>query len=181
MDGSFFCAKCGKDSDRASRSGTRQTYCGKKACQRARKAKWKKHKMASDSDYVANQKRCYQKWQEANPGYWQHYRQTNPDKAKTNRVLQQVRNHVRKQRHSGASEVIAKVDALIPRKHSEFSTVGEYHLIPLIAKVDALNVKNRCMCARLRVIAKVDSIAVFFDLTYKRPRPNEPQQEVRNL
>jgi hypothetical protein len=51
-----------------------QRYCGKEGCQRERKRKWQLNKMASDSDYRANQQDAYRAWRERNPDYWRRRR-----------------------------------------------------------------------------------------------------------
>ena len=66
-------------------------YCGKEACQRARKAAWQREKLRRDRDYRANQKQCQQDWCKANPGYWKKYRDAHPEQAERNRMLQQMR------------------------------------------------------------------------------------------
>ena len=52
-----------------------QQYCGRTECQRARKNAWQRNKMATDPDYVDNQRRARQSWQKNNPDYWRTYRQ----------------------------------------------------------------------------------------------------------
>ena len=113
----------------------------KPACRRAKKAAWKRHKMATDPDFKLDQKLSNQKWAQNNPGYWKDYRQRNPRKAQRNRTLQLVRNRRRAEHGSAERKVdfpsIAKVDASIA---NNFSFVGQFWLVPVIAKVDALKV-----------------------------------------
>ena len=100
-------------------------YCGKEACQRARKAAWQREKLRSDRDYRANQKQCQQDWCKANPGYWKKYRDAHPEQAERNRMLQQIRNRKRRLPAGGGQKcslegqavkmdasMIAKMDAL---------------------------------------------------------------------
>lgn len=61
----FVCLGCGKEKPSAPRSVGRQSYCGEKVCQKTRKAVWQRQKLARDSDYVANQRRCYEAWRRA--------------------------------------------------------------------------------------------------------------------
>ena len=118
-----------------------QKYCMKPACRRAKKAAWKRHKMATDPDFKLDRKLSNQKWAANNPGYWKRYRKRNPEKEKRNRILQTVRNRRKSERLKNESTLhassIAKVDASISNK---FSLVGQFYLVPVIAKVDALKV-----------------------------------------
>ena len=117
-----------------------QIYCMKPTCQLAKKAAWKRNKMRTDPDYRYNHKLANQKWARAHPGYWTKYRSDHPQYVERNRILQAVRN--RRRRHSSAQRVdserlIAKVDASIFNKNR---LLGQFYLVPVIAKVDALKV-----------------------------------------
>jgi len=116
-----------------------QCYCPRPECQRARKAAWKRYKMHSDPDYKFNQTLSNKKWAKANPGYWKAYRQRHPEKAERNRMLQSIRNPRRRSARKNRSDekLIAKVDASIV---NNFKVVGQYWLVPVIAKVNALKV-----------------------------------------
>jgi hypothetical protein len=116
-----------------------QVYCMKPACRRARKAAWKRNKMRTDPDYRFNQKLANQKWGKEHPGYWKEYRSRHQDYAKRNRILQAVRNRRRVTGHrpDAKGNLIAKVDASIFNKNR---MVGQFYLVPVIAKVDALKV-----------------------------------------
>ncbi len=118
-----------------------QCYCMKPECRRAKKAAWKRHKMATDPDFKRDQKLSNKKWAQNNPGYWKEYRRKNPEKAQRNRILQAIRNRRRpKNRKKNANTdipLIAKVDASIS---NDFRMVGQFWLVPVIAKVDALKV-----------------------------------------
>jgi hypothetical protein len=113
----------------------------KPECRRAKKAAWKRHKMATDPDFKRDQKLSNKKWAQNNPGYWKEYRRKNPEKAQRNRILQAIRNRRRpKNRKKNANTnipLIAKVDASIS---NDFRMVGQFWLVPVIAKVDALKV-----------------------------------------
>lgn len=111
----------------------------KSACRRARKAAWKRNKMQTDPDYRYNQKLANQKWAKGHPGYWKDYRSRHPEQVKRNRLLQAVRNRRRcsASQPEAGGEVIAKVDASIFNKNR---LVGQFYLVPVIAKVDALKV-----------------------------------------
>jgi hypothetical protein len=133
------CVYCGDYFDPSPRHKN-QTACRKVKCQRARKAAWQRHKIKTDPDYRFNQKVCQKHWAEANPGYWKEYRKKNPEKAERNRILQAVRN--RQARSSPLKEktdmsVIAKMDASKP---DNFEVLGQFWMVPVIAKMDALKV-----------------------------------------
>ena len=154
MSATFICLACGREDEVSARSGE-QNYCGFRACQNAGKAAWKRHRLAVDSDYRANQRRCYQDWCRENPGYWTDYRRDHPEQAERNRQMQRVRND-RRPRKRGAKpdpkvnakatpdpEVIAKVDASWIARLKSLENCDCW-LIPaekVIAKVDALKVK----------------------------------------
>jgi len=132
------CCSCGDVFARSVRHKN-QCYCPKPQFQRARKAAWKRYKMHSDPDYRFNQRLSNKKWAKANPGYWKAYRQKYPEKTARNRMLQSIRNRRRSSKLKNRSDVklIAKVDASIV---NDFKVVGQYWLVPVIAKVDALKV-----------------------------------------
>jgi len=85
-----------------------QEYCSDPDCQRARKRKWQKEKLANDSDYRANQAEAQRQWRGRNKEYWREYRRRNPAYTETNRIRQRERN---RRRRSGSG--IAKMDELI--------------------------------------------------------------------
>ena len=117
-----------------------QTACKKPECQRAKKADWQRHKLKTDPTYEASQKISQKQWAKANPGYWREYREKNPEKAERNRILQAIRNRKARSSHSVAkmdASLIAKMDA---SKSGNFQILGQYWLIPVIAKMDALKV-----------------------------------------
>ena len=129
------CVHCGKFFTRRNRE---QNYCKAPECQKARKAFWQRNKMYTDPDYKADQKLSQKKWVLANPGYWKEYRKNNPEKAERNRMLQSIRNRRRVKGHNANVKMdpwlIAKMDA---RKSNEFNPVGQFWLVPVIAKMDA--------------------------------------------
>ena len=132
------CCSCGDVFARSVRHKN-QCYCPKTECQKTRKAAWKRYKMHSDPDYKFNQTLSNKAWAKAHPGYWKVYRQRQPEQAERNRMLQTIRNRRRRTKHQNrcAAELIAKVDASIG---NNFKVVGQYWLVPVIAKVDALKV-----------------------------------------
>ena len=127
----ILCTYCGDFFDPSPRHKN-QTACKKLKCQQAKKAAWQRFKMKTDSIYSANQKSSQQKWLKATPGYWKAYRKRKPEKAERNRILQAIRN-----REARASSSDAKMD---PSKLDNFKVLGQFWLIPVIAKMDALKV-----------------------------------------
>ena len=128
-----------------------QRYCGEKACQRARKRKWQKEKLAVDPDYKANQRDCQIDWHTRHPGYYRKYRQEHPRYCQRNTLLQGCRN--------AKARVIATMDAFKP---APFNKPGAFYLLPLIATMDASAQKVLLIPMGydpLKVIAKEDSIA----------------------
>ena len=125
-----------------------QRYCKKPACQRARKAEWQRNKMATDPQYKADQKQSHYEWLRANPNYWKDYRKRNPKKAERNLILQIIRNRRRRKCKDSAAKmdapVIAKMDA---SKRNDFRLVGQFWLVPVIAKMDALKIILRTIPA----------------------------------
>jgi hypothetical protein len=133
------CVYCGDFFDPSPRHKN-QNACRKLDCQKAKKAAWQRHKMKTDPVYAANQKSSQQQWIKANPGYWKQYRKNNPDKAERNRICQAIRN--RRARSSPDpvgmdTALIAKMDA---SKSDSFQILGQFWLLPVIAKMDALKV-----------------------------------------
>jgi len=131
----ILCVYCGDLFDPSPRHKN-QIACQRPECQRAKKADWQRHKMKIDPVYRESQKISQKQWARANPGYWKKYRKNNPEKAQRNRVLQTLRN-----KKAGSidldSSLIAKMDASKP---DSFEPLGQFWLIPVIAKMDALKV-----------------------------------------
>ena len=133
------CIYCGTFFDPSPRHKN-QTACKRASCQRAKKADWQRHKMKTDPDYRASQKISWQQWAKANPEYWKQYPKRNPEKAERNRIFQTIRNQ-----RSRGSRNLAKMDAsLIAKMDSSksycFETLGQFWLVPVIAKMDASKV-----------------------------------------
>ncbi len=68
----FRCRCCGELKPRQS---AEQRYCGKAACQRARKKAWRRAKYASDPDYRLNQAQSTAAWLEKQGGAAAYYRE----------------------------------------------------------------------------------------------------------
>ena len=135
----ILCVYCGDLFDPSPRHKS-QSACKKVVCQRAKKAAWQRHTIKTDPDYRFNQKVCQRRWTEEHPGYWEQYRKRNPEKAERNRILQSIRN--RRARFIGGDEkmegsLIAKMDA---SKSDNFEVLGQFWMVPVIAKMDALKV-----------------------------------------
>ena len=117
-----------------------QAYCSKPECQRERKRRWHKKKMADDPDYRQNRRDTQWRWRQAHRDYWQRYRKSHPAYVEKNRERQRERNRLRTCR----SRRIAKTDASWPESRI---MPGRYQLVPIgvgtIAKTDAINVELR--------------------------------------
>jgi len=129
-----FCAHCAEEFIPRNR---KQSYCSKPECQRARMATWKRIKTKADPDYKAAKKLSQRKWAADNPGYWKTYRERHPEKAERNRMLQTIRNRRRSNAASSGQVLIAKSDA---SNSLDFKPIGQFYLVPLIAKRDATKV-----------------------------------------
>jgi hypothetical protein len=114
-----------------------QEYCSNAECQKTRKRKWQKEKLARDSDYRANQAEAQKQWRSRNRDYWRQYRKRNPAYTEKNRIGQRERNRGRR---SGAG--IVKMDEL---QGKTLIPSGRYRLVPFcnlgIAKMDELIVE----------------------------------------
>jgi hypothetical protein len=115
----------------------KQYCCIRPECQKARKANWQRIKMKTNPDYKASQKISKQKWAANHPGYWQSYRGRHPEITVRNRVLQTVRNRRRSTKQKAPDVLIAKMDA---RNRIKFQPIGQFWLVPLIAKMDVAKV-----------------------------------------
>ena len=121
-----------------------QEYCSAEDCQRARKRKWQKEKLASDSDYRAAQKEAQERWIEKNPRYWKKYRKEHNLYTERNRDQQRERARIHRPHNHfdhdpcEVSGVIAKMDASSVKNSV---SKGRYLLVPVIdgkfAKMDA--------------------------------------------
>ena len=109
-----------------------QKFCGAKVCQKARKARWQRQKMAQDETYLADQHDSQKIWRANNRDYWRKYRQNHPEYCQRNRLLQKVRDSRLKPRN------LAKMDASNPITPL---VSGKYYLIPDLAKMDAFRQK----------------------------------------
>jgi hypothetical protein len=116
-----------------------QRFCSNKTCQRARKTRWQRDKLASDPDYRANQRDAQRSWNERHPHYWRQYRQRRADDAERKRILQPHRDHQPRVPEAAKMDPSPPISVLKP---------GMYHLIPEVAaqdlaKMDVLSHKCR--------------------------------------
>lgn len=134
------CIHCGRGFEPNPRV-KEQSYCRDNGCQRARRARWQRQKMATDPDYRDNQSRCQKEWLLRHPGYYKDYRAGHPEYVERNRLLQ-IRRNARR-RKDGLAKLIAKMDSL---GRGLYPCRGElFKLVPqgnrLIAKMNSLTVK----------------------------------------
>lgn len=137
-----------------------QLYCGRKACQRARKAQWQLQKMHNDHQYAQDQNNAKQQWRRDNPDYWKNYRNTNTKYTDRNRNLQKLRDQNRRQRsakmdtsQSGPRDMDASIDI------SVVNTVGYPISSPDLAKMDASDLINPVMPGCYRIGTKKCDLA----------------------
>ena len=150
MSGVISCVCCGRPFVFNPRVKN-QRYCNYKDCQRARKRKWQKEKLATDPDYKANQRACQAEWHRQHPGYYKKYRQDHPRYCQRNTTMQICRN--------AKLRIIAKMDA---SESASVNKPGAFYLLPLIAKMDATAQKVIIIPVGYdpnKLIAKEDSIA----------------------
>lgn len=108
-----------------------QTHCRAPACQRARKARWQREKMRTDSDYRENQMDAKDQWGRRNPGYWEKYRRKNEAYTQRNRELQKVRDAKRRALR------LAKMDASSGATSLNNNVYFLIHVAGDLAKMDA--------------------------------------------
>jgi len=117
-----------------------QNFCSNPDCQRVRKNLWQKKKLATDLTYREEQRLAQKKWLQNNPDYWKKYRRKNQEKTNRNRSLQKIRN-MRRENQADLQPCktigIAKMDA---RKANKNRISGQYWLVPMIAKMDAVEI-----------------------------------------
>lgn len=138
------CKYCGRNFLPSARLKDRQEYCSQEECQRARKRRWTRRKLARDKAYRENQAEAARRWRRRNPGYWKEYRHRHPDYTKKNRERQKSRNHRRRAADGDEIAGIANMDAIGPK---EGALSGLYRLVPvqreMIANMDAIIVEIR--------------------------------------
>ena len=84
------CRCCGEPFVPRSQNPT-QSYCARRACQRARKREWQRAKRAADPDYRANDQAARRTWAQAHPEYCRAY---HPEYVQRNPRAQAGRNAV---------------------------------------------------------------------------------------
>lgn len=130
-----------------------QEFCSKAGCQRERRRRWHREKMANDEVYRKGQSDCQQNWLERHPDYWREYRASHPAYCERNRQQQGERN---RRRRAPPDEVIAKMDEVTSCNDVESccSDVesGKYILVPfrsgMIAKMDEVIVQLAVITAK---------------------------------
>jgi len=131
------CIHCGREF-RPNPRVKNHNYCNDRTCQRARRARWQREKMAQDIDYRENQRQYEREWQARHPGYSRNYRARHPEYVKRNRLQQIKRNNSRSK--DGSDKMIAKMDSLIsalfPRKRQLYKLVPQEGRV--LAKMDSL-------------------------------------------
>jgi len=131
----MICSSCNDEVTKNPKlKGRQQNYCGKTKCQRARKAAWKRDRLRSSPEFRSDHALANRKWSATNPEYWRQYRLCNPERAERNRLLQQLRN----QRISPSSSPKNCKGRRVNIQTNQL--VGQFWLVPVIAKVDALKV-----------------------------------------
>lgn len=133
------CIYCGDFFDPSPRH-KHQPACKKVSCRKEKKAAWQRHKLRVDPIYASSQKISQKQWAKAHPGYWKVYRKNHPENAQRNRTLQAIRNRKARGFPSSAkmdASWIAKMDA---SNSDTFEVLGQFWLIPVIAKMDPLKV-----------------------------------------
>lgn len=134
------CLACGDDF-RPRTQVREQRYCGKPACQRERRRRWKWNKRHSDEDYRQNQAMAQRAWATAHAGYWRDYRQAHPEYVERNRQLQRDRDRRRAAgdlAKGNASEPICAVPS------------GVYRLAPVAADL----AKRNAWTVKITVLSK---------------------------
>lgn len=135
----------------------KQTYCAKIACQNARKQRWRRQKLHTDTHYHENQKASQAKWLKKNTSYWRRYREQHSAYTTQNRQKQRLRQQVRRQ------SVVS-----LAQKHTIKNRINSseyYQLIPVqignnaslfathpLAKSDALIVKMSLLSAHYEAV-----------------------------
>jgi len=111
----FTCNHCREQKTANPRLKGNQSYCNKPDCQRARKAKWQREKLATDAEYREQQLENLKQWRKNKPidQYQRTYREHHPEYVKKNREQQRIRNRERKAQVAGKK--IVKMDAFQKR------------------------------------------------------------------
>lgn len=117
-------------------------YCGDKACQNLRKARWQKERLSTDADYRANQADAQKRWVGKNPDYWRKYRAEHNDYSlrEQQRCRRRRNPCVDKNNEAEGTKrpTAAKMDSLLT-----FVKTGTYTLrhVSAAAKMDTIRVQ----------------------------------------
>ena len=131
----IICASCNDEvTQNPKLKRQQQKYCSKAKCQKSRKSAWKREKMMTCPEFRVDHALANKKWARSSPGYWRKYRFSKPVKADRNRLLQQLRNQRLRPRPEPINCKGRRVNIQINQ------LFGQFWLVPVIAKVDAIKV-----------------------------------------
>jgi len=149
MSKTFICAHCGENCLSNIRLKGKQSYCGKKCCQQARKNKWEKERL-KDKGYRNARSAQKSNWRKTKPidQYQKIYRSTHPSYVKGNREQQKDRNKLQTHRSSpNPTQKIVKTDTL---PQEILLSKGLYVLTPYDGKNSPKIVKTDALVVELR-------------------------------
>jgi hypothetical protein len=92
-----------------------QSVCSQMECQKKRRSESRQQKLAADGEYRQVCLDSSRKWRAENPGYWQRYREKNPDSVARNREQQKSRDRKQHLLH------LANNNSALDLKHSAAS------------------------------------------------------------
>jgi hypothetical protein len=143
----FICQHCHRRVKKNPRLKGKQHYCGRAACQQARKDKWERERSRSDPAYLAKRKLAKKNWYRDYPGdrYQHQYRQAHGDYIKSNRDNQRKRD--KKITGKQAVAKIVKTDAL---SSENLVPHGLYVLLPYEKTDGKKIVKTGALIVELR-------------------------------
>lgn len=149
----FYCKHCGKRKRKNPRLKNKQSYCGAKVCQRARRNQWERERLKNDPLYYAHRKKQKTKWRKECPAdaYQRCYRKSHSEYDQKNRELQPSRNaEAKKRQPEHPVSNIVKTDSLTP---GALVLSGLYEIYPYktglgekIVKTDPLIVELKAHC-----------------------------------
>ena len=154
----FYCRHCGRKKRKNLRLKIKQSYCGSRACQQARKNKWEREKKKKDPVFRERRKAQKLHWREMRPDdvYQRNYRENHPDYEISNREQQRERNNRTKMQGAGNAESkIVKTDAL-----TSITSVytGLYELHPYQKDLQENIVKTDVLIVELKTYKGLEEI-----------------------
>jgi hypothetical protein len=132
-----------------------QTYCAKRACQNARKQRWRRQKLQIDASYQENKKASQSRWSTKNPTYWQEYRERHPAYTSRNRQQQRVRQQRKRRLAVGLAQEVA-IKKTIHR--SEY-----YQLVPVALGDNASLFATRPLAKSDALIVKISLVSAYYE------------------